>query len=209
VLELLPLPDERGSFVELCRHAWLGREVPVQWNVVSNGPRALRGMHWHERHTDYLGVVSGALDVALVDLRAGSPSEGERAMVELRADRPQLLVVPAGVGHGFFTAEHSVVLYGVTRYWDLDDEFGFRWDDPEVAIPWPAAGPPVVSMRDKAMPALAAAGPRPAWSDLCARGLAGVVEDGAELLDGGADGKPLGAGGPGRRPAPAVGDEVA
>lgn len=156
LLELAPIDDERGRFVELCRHSWLGESVPVQWNLITNRPNALRGMHWHERHTDYLSVAAGDLLVALVDLREASPSEGVVEMHTLSAARPATLVVPARVGHGFYSRDASVVLYAVTRYWDVDDEFGFHWNDPRLAIPWPTRKP-IVSERDAAMPPLAGA----------------------------------------------------
>ena len=53
-LDLDPYRDERGELIELCRHVWVEPRVPVQWNLVVNKPGVLRGIHWHERHTDYL-----------------------------------------------------------------------------------------------------------------------------------------------------------
>ncbi len=167
VLELEPAADERGHLTELLRHAWLPDDaVPLQWNLVVNGPRALRGMHWHERHVDYIAPVAGELVVALVDLRVGSPTERAAVTLELDAARPEVVVIPEGVGHGFFTPRSSALLYAVTRYWDEGDEFGLRWDDPALALPWPAATiDAVVSARDEAMPTLADVARLPAWSD--------------------------------------------
>jgi dTDP-4-dehydrorhamnose 3,5-epimerase len=163
LIELAPLDDARGRFVELCRHSWLDDDVPVQWNLITNLPNALRGMHWHDRHTDYLSVAAGELLVALVDLRRGSPSQDRVELHKLAESVPRTLVVPAGVGHGFYSPGRSVVLYAVTRYWDLDDEFGFHWADRRVGIPWPMTDP-IVSERDAAMPPLVRARRRPLWS---------------------------------------------
>jgi dTDP-4-dehydrorhamnose 3,5-epimerase len=166
-LELLELPaelDERGSLVELCRNEWLGGDHPVQWNAVTNRPGALRGVHWHNRHVDYLAAAHGRVVVAAVDLRVGSPSEGTALLVELDAEQPRALLVPAGVGHGFYSAGASVLMYGVSAYWDPDDELGVRWDDPALRIPWPdEAAAATVSARDAAFPPLAEAGERPRW----------------------------------------------
>jgi dTDP-4-dehydrorhamnose 3,5-epimerase len=54
-------------------------------------------------------------------------------------------------------------MYGVSA-WDPDDEFGVRWDDPALGIPWPVeASRGVLSARDSAFPPLAEAGDRPRY----------------------------------------------
>jgi dTDP-4-dehydrorhamnose 3,5-epimerase len=55
-------------------------------------------------------------------------------------------------------------MYGVTRYYDPDDEFGVRYDDPALGIAWPVAAERIVlSERDAGLPLLADAGERPSW----------------------------------------------
>jgi len=156
--------DERGALVEICRHVWVEPEVPVQWNLVVNRARVVRGIHWHEEHTDHIAPVSGALYAALVDLRPGSPTELVSEVVELDARSPALVTIPAGVGHGFYSERESAVLYAVTRYFDPTDEFGVQWDDPALGIEWPAgAATATVSERDQRMPPLSDAAARGAW----------------------------------------------
>ncbi len=46
------------------------------------------------------------------------------------------------------------VLYKQTAYYDPAVERGIAWNDPDVAIAWPAEIEPVVSARDAAAPAL-------------------------------------------------------
>jgi dTDP-4-dehydrorhamnose 3,5-epimerase len=168
-LELLTLPverDDRGSLAEVCRNSWVEPEHPIQWNAVRNRPGALRGVHWHNRHADYLAAVFGRVIVAAVDLRVGSPTERTVMLVELDADEPSGLFVPTGVGHGFYARGESVLMYGVSAYWDPADELGVRWHDPALGIDWPLdpEGVAIVSERDAAFPLLADAGPLPRWS---------------------------------------------
>jgi dTDP-4-dehydrorhamnose 3,5-epimerase len=168
-VELLSLPvehDDRGSLAEVCRNSWVEPEHPIQWNAVRNRPGALRGMHWHNRHADYLAAVFGRVLVAAVDLRVASPTERAVMLVELDANEPSGLLIPPGVGHGFYAREESVLMYGVSAYWDPADELGVRWDDPTLGIPWPldSGGLAIVSERDAAFPQLADAGPLPHWS---------------------------------------------
>jgi dTDP-4-dehydrorhamnose 3,5-epimerase len=167
-VELLELPveeDPRGTLVELCRNAWVEPDQPVQWNAITNRAGALRGVHWHNRHVDIIASVHGSVLVAAVDLRLGSPTERRAEVVELDAAAPTAIVIPAGVGHGFFSARESVVMYGVSAYWDPDDELGVRWDDPELGIPWPpGTNAALCSSRDASFPPLADAGPRLRWA---------------------------------------------
>jgi dTDP-4-dehydrorhamnose 3,5-epimerase len=138
VRPLQPHRDDRGSFTELYRAEWETGVSPVQWNAVRSEAGVLRGVHVHVRHDDYLTVPIGRAAVGLRDLRSGSPTEGLSALVELGGDQAAALVIPHGVAHGFYFLEPSLHVYAVTEYWDLRDELGCRWDDPELEIPWPA-----------------------------------------------------------------------
>ena len=159
-----PIEDRRGSLVELCRQSWLGDATIVQWNVVVSGPNVLRGMHWHNLHWDLIATVQGHLVVGLTDLRTGSPTELVSELIEVNADAPASVLIPPGVAHGFFSPDGSIVLYGVSRYWDPADELGVRFDDPALSLDWrlPPDGP-VLSERDASQPPLSGAGERPGW----------------------------------------------
>jgi dTDP-4-dehydrorhamnose 3,5-epimerase len=146
--------DLRGSFTEVFREEWGTGISPVQWNIVSSEAGTLRGVHVHIRHDDYLTTLRGRASVGLRDLRRGSPTEGMSALVELAEDPLTALLIPHGVAHGFFFAEPSLHLYGVTKYWDVGDELACHWADPQLEIPWPAL-PTLVSERDSTAPSLA------------------------------------------------------
>jgi len=164
-LSLEANPDSRGALTELCRHSWLeAAEVPVQWNLVRSEAGVLRGLHWHNVRFDYLVPVSGRIVVGLVDLRVGSPHERHATTVELRSEH-EALIIPPGVGHGFFSPEPTLALYAITAFWDPDDEFGIRWDDEELAVPWGGdVLDPTLSERDAMLPSLDAAAPLPRWT---------------------------------------------
>jgi dTDP-4-dehydrorhamnose 3,5-epimerase len=167
--------DSRGALTELCRHSWLEPgEVPVQWNVVRSDAGVLRGLHWHNVRFDYLVPVVGRIVVGLVDLRIGSPHERRATTVELRSEH-EALVIPPGVGHGFFSPAPTLALYAITEFWDAADEFGVRWDDAAVAVPWPdEVDEPTLSDRDAALPSLDAAAPLPCWRGSASAGRADV-----------------------------------
>ncbi len=154
--ELQPNRDQRGAFTELFRREWELAAEPVQWNIVRSEAGVLRGVHVHPRHDDYLTVVDGHAAIGLRDLRPESPTSDRVAVVEMSGDEPTAITIPHGVAHGFLFLERSIHCYAVSDYWHPDDELGCRWDDPELAIPWPRQ-PTLVSERDIELPSLARA----------------------------------------------------
>ena len=147
-VELNPNEDERGSLTEGYREAWLPGVSVTQVNRVVSKEGAIRGMHVHKHHTDYVLMASGVIYVGLHDMREGSPTKGESEAFELTEEDDIGLVIPPGVAHGFLALVESRFFVNVNRYYDpIDDEFTVRWDDPELAIKWPIE-PIIVSERD-------------------------------------------------------------
>lgn len=145
--------DDRGSLTELFRSSWDTGIEPAQWNVTVSAPGVLRGVHVHIEHTDYVAVVEGRADVGLYDVRPRSASHGLATVVTLRGDPMAGLTIPPGIFHGLYFHERSVVMYGLSHGWDPSDDLACRWDDPDMAIPWPVRSPSL-SDRDAGAPPL-------------------------------------------------------
>jgi dTDP-4-dehydrorhamnose 3,5-epimerase len=148
VTQLTAHEDHRGVFVETFRASWPTSTTPIQWNIVTSCANVLRGFHVHVTHTDYLTCVGGELLIGLKDVRKSSPTFGQTEVHVLRDDAPAALTIPPGVAHGFYSAQPTKHLYSVSHYWNLEDELGCAWDDPEIGIPWPATAP-LLSARDQ------------------------------------------------------------
>ncbi len=165
-VHLRPLPafsDARGTIFECFRAVWPEAIAAVQWVTAVSAADVLRGMHVHLCHTDWLVTVDGRLQVALRDLRAGSPACGRTQLVTLEGAAPAALRIPPGVAHGLFSPVRTVFLLGADQPYDLADELGFHWRDPDLGVDWPVAAP-LVSARDEAMPPLREVARRvPAW----------------------------------------------
>ena len=138
--------DDRGDLTEVFRVSWFDRLDPVQWNYVRSAANVLRGVHCHVDHSDVLVLAEGHMALGLHDLRPESVSTGRSVILELDPTE-QALLIPPGVAHGFYYRERSVLLYAVTHEWNLDDELGCRWDDPELGLQWPCTTP-LLSERD-------------------------------------------------------------
>jgi dTDP-4-dehydrorhamnose 3,5-epimerase len=147
VRPLDPLTDERGVFVEVFREEW-GLGAPLQWNYIESVEHSLRGMKVHPLHDDIVIVLTGRIHVGLRDLRRGASTFGATIVVELSPSGDNLVTIPHGVAHGFYFPEMTRFLVGVSRYWDLEDELGCRYDDQELGITWPDPGPFCISHSD-------------------------------------------------------------
>jgi dTDP-4-dehydrorhamnose 3,5-epimerase len=146
--------DARGDLTEVFRQEWDSGLSPVQWTVLRNVPRSLRGMDIHVVHDDWQVLVAGRAAVGLKDLRRGSPTEERSELLELVSDELQALIVPRGVAHGFYFYEHSTLVVGSTGYYDPEDHLPCHYADPGLGIEWPAE-PEVLSELDRNAPPLA------------------------------------------------------
>ncbi len=145
--------DARGTFTEAFRTSWWPGVEPVQWNVVKSAAGALRGLHVHVVHKDVYILAEGSATLGLRDVRAGSPTEGVAATVELIGTDLQVAVIPQGVLHGVVFHEASLLFVGVTTYYDPTDDVACRWSDPALGIEWPRE-PTLISERDASAPPL-------------------------------------------------------
>jgi dTDP-4-dehydrorhamnose 3,5-epimerase len=154
VVRLQSHPDDRGRFVETFRRRWIpGAREMVQGNRSDSQPGVLRGIHYHLFQSDYWYVPTGRSFTALVDLRPKSPTYKAVETLEMGEQNEVGVYIPPGVGHGFYALTPVVMTYLVDQEFDGSDEFGVRYDDPTLAVPWPE-GERVLSDRDKANPVL-------------------------------------------------------
>ncbi|MGL4462432.1 MAG: dTDP-4-dehydrorhamnose 3,5-epimerase [Planctomycetia bacterium] len=155
--------DARGFFSETYSRqrladAGLDFEFVQDNQSLSVAPGVLRGLHYQLppfAQTKLVRVVRGAiLDVA-VDIRRGSPTFGKHAAMLISAENWSQALIPVGFAHGFLTLEpNTEVVYKVTDYYSPTHERGLAWNDPDVAIAWGCATPPVLSDKDAKNPFL-------------------------------------------------------
>ena len=104
-----------------------------QLSVSRAEPGRVNAFHIHpnEPQNELWTVVDGQLKVWLVDLRAGSPTEGNRRAVVLSGEEPTQLYIPAGVAHGYQAGPSgALLLYGMDQQFNLDkpNEGRLPWD---------------------------------------------------------------------------------
>lgn len=162
VVELELLDDERGSFARTFDASeWELRGLSTrvaQCNLSRNARSGtLRGLHYQAAPHEEAKLVRcarGAIFDVAVDLRPQSPSLHQWFGLELSEANDRLLYIPEGCAHGFLTlSDASEVLYQMSELYVPDAARGLRWDDPALAIDWPAP-PAVISERDRSFPHL-------------------------------------------------------
>lgn len=153
--------DARGSFWEgfqAERYAAAGLPGPfVQDNFSRSTRGVLRGLHFQDPHPQgkLAFVLEGAVWDVAVDVRPDSPRCGQHFGVELSAANGLQLWIPPGFAHGFqVTSPEALFAYKCTERYVPEADGGIRWDDPQLAIPWPLPTP-VLSAKDAALPTLA------------------------------------------------------
>ncbi len=144
-VKLQPLalhPDDRGYFLEVQR---LGRGLAAgfppettQISAAFNYPGTVKAFHFHLHQTDCWTPVQGMLQVALVDLRLGSPTFGARNTMYLGALRPWQLLIPPGVGHGYkvIGREGALLVYMTDRFYNPQDEGRIPYDHASINYDW-------------------------------------------------------------------------
>ena len=150
--------DARGCFFETYRQSELdaavGRELRfVQDNQSESHRHVLRGLHYQtvDPQGKLLRVTEGEIYDVAVDVRHGSPTFGQWVAQRLSSDNRLQLWIPEGFAHGFLAlSERAVVSYKATAYYQPAHQQCLRWDDPDLAVPWPlAAAVPMMSANDQ------------------------------------------------------------
>jgi dTDP-4-dehydrorhamnose 3,5-epimerase len=135
-------PDDRGYFLEIQRIGQgLVSGYPAESTQISaalNYPATVKGFHYHLHQTDCWTAVTGVLQVALVDLRVGSPTFGKRNTLYVGALRPWHVLIPPGVAHGYKVVgpDPAMLVYLTDRFYNPKDEGRIVYDDPNLAYDW-------------------------------------------------------------------------
>ena len=157
VIEPKVFGDDRGFFYESFNARTFkeltGLAPPImQDNHSRSKKHVLRGPHYQIRQPQgkLARVVAGEVFDVAVDIRRGSPAFGKWIGQVLSAENKKQLWLPIGFAHGFLVlSDYAEVLYKTTDYYAPEHERCIRWDDPDLAIPWPLDGAPILSAKDK------------------------------------------------------------
>lgn len=144
VIEPVVHGDSRGYFLETYHQArYAAAGIPdnfVQDNLSKSQRGVLRGLHfqWPNPQGKLVSVLDGEVFDVAVDIRRGSPHFGKWHGEILDGMSKRQMWIPPGFAHGFLTLSESAVFqYKVTTLYQPELDFGIRFDDPDIAVPWP------------------------------------------------------------------------
>lgn len=161
VIDIEPQGDERGFFARTyCHKEFAAQGLCTRWVQcnVSFNTRAgtLRGLHWQAAPHEEIKLVrctAGAAYDVVVDLRVDSPTYCQWVAVELSATNRRAVYIPAGCAHGFQTlVDNTELFYQMSAFYVPQAARGVRWNDPALAIEWPACNTRIIAPRDRSFP---------------------------------------------------------
>ena len=135
-------PDDRGYFLEVARlRQGLAAEFPAETTQVSAAlsyAGTIKAFHFHKHQTDLWVPAQGMFQIALVDLRPGSPSYGVKNTAFAGALQPWQVRIPPGVGHGYkvIGPGAAMLVYVTDRLYNPQDEGRIPYNDPAIAYDW-------------------------------------------------------------------------
>ncbi len=156
--------DDRGYFFESYNQSVFEKEGVdikfVQDNQARSVYGVVRGLHFQKdpyAQTKLIRVLEGAILDVVVDLRAGSPTQGKVFVLELSAENKKQLLVPKGFAHGYSVlTETAEVMYKCDNFYNKQSEGGVLFCDPSLHIDWKIpAEKMILSEKDKVYPVYA------------------------------------------------------
>ena len=156
-----PLLDERGHFsrtfdAKVAQQAGVDPTIFQQDSQSRSHSGVIRGLHLRQGSGEakLVRCSFGAIFDVVVDLRTGSGTFGQWTSLRLDDVSHRTVYIPAGFAHGFQAlTEPADVFYRIDKAHDPAYDLTVRWDDEQLAVPWPL---PVsgLSQRDRSAPSL-------------------------------------------------------
>jgi dTDP-4-dehydrorhamnose 3,5-epimerase len=137
VKNLKLIPDERGYLMEMLRADDPEFTRFGQVYVSATYPGVVKAWHYHKVQVDHFVCVAGMVKLVMIDTREDSPTRGAVNEFFLGVQRPQIIVVPNLVYHGWkcISTEMSLVINIPTVPYNYADPDEFRVD-PHGTLPY-------------------------------------------------------------------------
>lgn len=152
-LRLSNFQDQRGSFIKFFQadsFRRFGLQCDFRECFFTNSYKGvIRGMHFQEppyEQAKLVTIVTGEVIDVVLDLRQRSSTFKKAISFKLNAKEPVALYISPGVAHGFASlADHSVLMYMMTKEYSPEYDRGVRWNS--FGFKWPF-DKPILSQRD-------------------------------------------------------------
>jgi len=161
-----PFEDFRGEYLEIFNEEVYSREITKKLkgtiyqkassklrfieDDISTGSRGvLKGIHGDSKTWKMVQCLFGKFYLVVLNYNPKSKQYGKwEAFTLSDKNRLQVLIPPLhGNGH-VVLSEYDMYHYKQTAYYDPENQFTIKWDDPKFKIWWPIKTP-ILSLRDE------------------------------------------------------------
>ena len=103
IRDLMKYQDNRGWLIELFRSDAIAKEFLPEMSYISQTePGVARGPHEHKDQADLFCIIGpSTFRLYLWDARKDSPTFGQKMTIDAGEQKPQAVIVPAGVVHAY------------------------------------------------------------------------------------------------------------
>jgi dTDP-4-dehydrorhamnose 3,5-epimerase len=131
----------------------LGLPVFTHDKIVISNPGVLRGIHGDFKTWKLVSCIYGSVEQVVVDCRPDSKSFKKWLKFNLNEADGTSVLIPPGFGNAFLVTNNDKAIYNYKLsypgdYNDTDEQFTYKWNDPEINIDW-SINNPILSNRDK------------------------------------------------------------
>lgn len=151
--------DERGLFVKTFQDTvFSDLNLRIDWReeyYSKSKKGVIRGMHFQlppAQHAKLVYCLEGIVKDVILDLRVGSPTYGRCIEIELSSSNGNMVYIPEGMAHGFYTiSDNAILQYKVTSVYSPEHDAGILWSS--ISANWNIANnEAIVSVRDQNFP---------------------------------------------------------
>jgi len=158
LLQILPSShkDQRGQLYSFFDDDIIKSILPKKRHfnhlkIAQTNTNSLRGIHGDFTSWKLVTCLHGNIFQVALDNRVNSTTYLNSEEFNLNSSKPSAILLPPGVGNGFYAFDDCVYGYSLSyngEYNDFDQQFTIRWNDPKHKIKWPNIKP-ILSDRDK------------------------------------------------------------
>jgi len=112
----------------------------------------LRGIHGDHKSWKLVTCVYGVIQQVVVDCRKDSKTYGNYESFVIGKENKISILISPSLGNAYYVmSEEAVYHYKMAyegSYFDADQQFTYKWNDPNFSIKWPSQNP-ILSGRDR------------------------------------------------------------
>ncbi len=167
LIEPDPYEDFRGQYVEIFNEKLYHQEIVknlkgtcyekeakdlkfVEDDISTGHKGVIKGIHGDSKTWKLVQCLFGSFYLVVLNNNPESKDFGKWDHFTLSDKNKLQVLIPRLYGNGHLVlSEHDIYHYKQSEYYDPENQFTIKWNDPRFNIDWPIEGEPILSLRDK------------------------------------------------------------